>query len=196
MKLYIKGNTSDDVVDTLEFEVFYTIKSDVTAAIKTKDGKYYITVEEGKKRVWKEIKESFYSFVKTILNLFEQEGFFELDSSKSPKSDSLYFTFCYKNDAEEFKVNVIFYMRVSDHTVPEWDDDKSVKDSEARMHSSHVADSRQYRVLNDDIDSDIDVVDEYVEYDGTTYIRYDLALHDVRRKLRKLKQKYSPTIQD
>ena len=196
MKLYIKGSVSEDVVDTLEFEVFYTIKSDVTAAIKTHDGKYYITVEEGKKRVWKEIEEKFYSFVRTVLNLFEQEGFFELDSSKSPKSDSLYFTFCYKKDAEEFKVNVIFYMRVSDHKIPEWDADKSVKDAEARMHSAHVEDSKQYRVLNDNPYLDIDIVDDFVKYDGSTYIRYDLALHDIRQRLRWLKQKYSPTVQD
>lgn len=194
MKLYINSGTDGKVVDTFEFEVCFTIKSDITAAIDTRHGKYYITVKEGNQRIWKEIEESFYSFVKTMLNLFEQEGFFELDFNKSPKSDSLYFTLCFGDDAESLRVQVIFYMRISDHRIPEWNSDKSNQDAESRMHSSHVADAKQYSVLNDDPDSEIDVVDEYVKYDGAEYIRYDLALHDVRQKIRKLKQKYKPTV--
>ena len=189
MKIYVRSNYSkypdSDMDMILDFEViFYNVKSPITSSITEKDGRYFITVRsKDGSRVSQEIKEEFYIYVKTVLDKIEELGFQELDTDKSNGSDSLYLYFARKTEFDEQKIKVIFTMRVSNHDLPLWERDKSKSKAEARQKSfnEHVADD--YRWINNDPDSDIEVISSYVKFDGTDYNDIELLLDSIKRKI-------------
>lgn len=197
MKKYIRADaTKEQETVTMTFEVFFVVQHGIAAAISMKNGKYYITVNNGNRQIEKDIEEEFYDFVRTILGKIESYGFYELDSAKSPYSDSLYFTFCYESEHRVTKVNTVFYLRVSDHDLPDWGKDISQKDLKKKHHTKNALDAeKRYRTLNVSLPDDqkLNVVDSYVRYDGKISVFFDVVMDDVDRRLRYLLRKHRPT---
>lgn len=211
MKLYIKSNEDMKVRFEFEFNAEIEFEQDVeiSASIRKSGDLHFITVRvidpNTKKltRYEQEIDVDFYSFVSSIISTIHSCGFTEIESDKSPYSDSLYFTFCHDSELDKSTVEVLFYLRVSDHDLPVRSKDINKAGARARKLSEDEQDSKHYTWMNDKYaswtyeDSDptpFTIVDEYVKYEGTRYDNFSEIISMVRNRLERLKRRNKPSV--
>ena len=215
MKIYVHSNADSDMnqENRLIFEFEYVVEVEyeyaepISASIRKSGDLHFITVKilnnqtGNYTKVEREIDADFYAFVSSIISTAHSCGYVDLDVNKSPYSDSLYFELCHDSDFVHSLVEFIFYLRVSDHTLPVRSKDRNLADAKARRYSAYESESKQYNWINkayenveysDDDPTPFTIVDDYVEYEGNRYDSYNEIISDVRKKLEKLKKKYKP----
>ena len=141
------------------------------------------------------VKDNVNEIVKNITNIINDFGYEELEPgrpSSNSYSNSLYFTFCDKEDYDLEEVELIIGMRVSDHDLPKWDNDRTSQDTKNRQLDYLSNFTKNYYMLNKHLkNGDTIPVDYiYVKYENEFYSDLDDLYNKVKEKLQAFKNKH------
>lgn len=216
MYKFIKANSMSHDKETvrirLEFEFIAEIAFDeseepISASIRKSGNLHFITVkilnqETGEfTQSEREIDEDFYAFVSAILSTMHSCGFVDLDSNKSPYSESLYFTLCHDSEFVNASAEVLFYLRISAHELPVHSKDIDLDGAKARKLKLDEDDSKRHTWINNefgkrsyskDDPTPFSIVEEYVKYEGNCYTNFTDIISLVRKRMEKIVKRNKP----
>ena len=134
---------------------------------------------------------AFKSYMQSIVNVIEQNGFTEISRKKSPSrnSQSTYYTFCYLDDLFIQRVNMIFVFRVSNHPLPVRPWHRTPSDPETSQIHHYEGEIQQYRWLSDS-GTDIELRYNGIQYNGNYYDNMNQILNLVKAELDNFKSAY------
>lgn len=189
MKKYIKSNTVPQKPKrclTIDICVVAFVESlNIAASEETAN------LPIANRKIADKIDKDFDEIVYAVLGILHSFGYIDLEQHKSPDSNSLYFTFCRESEFDVEEVTLIIRMRVSDHKLPRWRNDKSEKDAQIRLQNKLQEFADENRDLNKHIydDESIETAVVLVEYEHEFYNTYEDMFKEIRKDLRNFKRK-------
>ena len=139
-----------------------------------------------------DVNSEFSRIKQDITGIINSFGYTELENVKKSDSGSLYFTFCNEEDFNKEEVTLVIRMRVSDHKLPLWDDDKTEQDAKNRQKQNLQNYANANKVLNKNYGKEdefpVDYV--YVKYENEFYTDLDDVYRKIRYKLARFKNKH------
>lgn len=191
MKKYIRSDDSAKIelpIIDIVIDIEYLIRSNIHASV---DNPQNLPIADSSER--HEVSDSFKTYMQSVVNVIESEGFTEIRRKRSTRmngrSQTSYYMFCYENDFYVQKVRVIFNMRISNHELRMWSTDTSQEDANRRQEAYFREKAQDYKWLSDSSDP-IDLVPVYITYEGDYIEKYNEILRDVRRRLQRLKSDF------
>lgn len=189
MKRYVRSSAENKPMRTLE------ISLDVIAfveelAVTASEDTYDLPIAD--KKIAENIATDYEEIISAVHGILRGQGFSLLDHHQSNQSNSLYFTFCRETELEIEKVELVVGLRVSDHDLPRWKDDKSNKEARKRMEQKlqDFADDNQ-ELLNSDKPEDEAIETEmlFIRYENEFYSVYGDVFNKIRQKIKDFKRK-------
>lgn len=137
-------------------------------------------------------EKSYNNIINKVVGIIKEFGYIVLDKNKSPYSDSLYFLFCSDNEFDCTEVSLIIDLRLSNHELPKWDNDKSNKDAKDRQLNFVKGYAHDNKWLNKNLkdNEEISVEQIYVKYENEFYSTLDDVYKKVREKLQAFTSKH------
>lgn len=135
------------------------------------------------------------NIITNIIGIINEFGYTELmnkPKSNQSNSKSLYFTFCDENEFNTEEVELIVRMRVSDHNLPRWKNNKNEQDAINRQLNDLKAFAHDNKFLNKNlnVEEEIPVEYIYVKYENKWYSNIEEVYDKVRKKLQDFKNKH------
>lgn len=120
-----------------------------------------------------------------ISNIICSFGYYVVEKYKSDRSSSLYFRFCNDDELNDTEVTLIIGLRVSDHILPLWDSDKSIKDAEQRQLNKLKSFAHNNKWLNKNLsdEEEIPVEQVYLKYENEFYTSEEDVYNKIRQKI-------------
>lgn len=132
--------------------------------------------------------------IDNITHIIEEFGYTVLNETKSNKdgSNSLYFTFCKEDEFNTEEVTLIIRLRVSDHNLPMWSDDKRKQDAKNRQINNLKDYVNNNKWLNSKLkdNEEIGVDFIYVRYENAVYTEWEDVYRKIRQKLQSFSNKH------
>ena len=189
MKLYIKGNTDNRPIRTLQIElevVAFVDELAVTASEET----YDLPIAD--KKLAEYIATDYEEVISAVMGIIRAQGFELLEHHKSDKSDSLYFAFCRDTELETEKIELIIGLRVLDHDLPRWKNEKSDKEARMRMEQKLQDFADENKELFNSSLSDDEIIETdmiFLKYEKEFYSVYGDVFNKIREKIKAFKRK-------
>lgn len=193
MKLYIQGSEKTELpIIQINIDVEFVIRGAITVAVQAPEN---LPIADAEER-W-QVDATFHTYVQSIINVIERQGFVELEHHRSNgrKSQSVYFLFCYETDFYVQKVSAVFTLRISNHELRLGPKDKTQEDANRRQERYFESKVQEYRWLSDsldDTDDELEIVPSYVTYNGTYHANLKEIMRKVRITLRQAKAMHPP----
>lgn len=142
MKIYSNTNRVDTI--RIEFELCYNLNP--IGVMCT------FNPQNTEKAIKDCTEQDFYDFIYNVKRIIKHYGYFELESHKSNRNNSLscYIAFCKKNEFIQQKVECIFYLRISDHALSQ--QTAKGQDREIADNTYHDEKTKKYYWLNKETD--------------------------------------------
>lgn len=139
-----------------------------------------------------DFEENYEDIIQNIVTIIEEFGYEVLEKERSPLSNSLYFIFCFKNEYNDTKVNLIVELRLSDHDLPIWSKDKGKQDAKNRQLNFVKGYAQANKELNKTLKpgEEISVDQIYVKYENEFYSTLEDVYKKVREKLQTFTNKH------
>ena len=127
-----------------------------------------------------------------IKKIIESYGYCEMHHAKSPKSTTLYFTFCDEDKFNSEEVELVARLRVADHFLPKRETDRTNHDAEDRQLNDLQTFANKHKYINKNLkpDDDMPVKMLYVKYENEFYTDLDYVYDKIRKKLEWFRHKY------
>ena len=139
-----------------------------------------------------DVNSEFSKIKQDVTGIINSFGYTELEDVKKSDSGSLYFTFCDEEDFNKEEVTLVIRMRVSDHTLPLWDDDKTEQDAKNRQKQNLQNYANSHKVLNKNYGNKdnfpVDFI--YVKYENEFYNDLEDVYKKIRQKLAQFRNKH------
>ncbi len=127
---------------------------------------------------------------KDVTKIINSFGYTELENVRKSKSNSLYFTFCDEDEFNSESVTLVIGMRVADHSLKAWEDDKTRQDAVNRQKANLQKYVNAHKELNPKYDGDIPVDFIYIKYENEFYSDLDEVYDKIRHKLASFRKKH------
>lgn len=138
-------------------------------------------------------EDNYKNIISNVVSIIKEFGYEVLEKERSPYSDSLYFIFCFKNEYNDTEVKLVIELRLSDHELPKWDNDKSKRDAKNRQLNfvkGYVHNNKELLNKNLKDDEEIPVDQIYIKYENEFYSTLDDVYQKVREKLQAFTNKH------
>lgn len=189
MKRYISSAADSKLVRTLEISLeVYAFVDEV--AVTASEETYDLPIAD--KKIAEDVALEYEEIISAVHGILRGQGFTLLDHHKSDQSNSLYFIFCRESELEVEKIELIIGLRVSDHDLPRWTNDKSDKDARIRMESKlqDFANENQ-ELFNPTLPDDEVITTEmmFIKYENEFYSIYRDVFDKIKQKVKDFKRK-------
>lgn len=194
MKRYIKSAAKNTTTTKFVFELEYILEEYRIAANFNMDTDKDILDKE----INLSILDEYEDFVNRVLTYIINSGFTELDSHKSNRknSSSYYIEFCREDEYEEHRIACVFYLRISDHRLPNKTgtatNKKNKKDNRHDRRSAeeafHAQNAQEYKFFND-TDDTIDFANISIIVNGNKFKTYGEAMEYTKVRIKKATKK-------
>lgn len=182
MKRLLKPNAEGKYIIRVELE--YTIGTDIAASYNP-----IYSAEDINADIINEVMQDYDNFIDMLHDKLEQLGFEHLEpvrESNEEGSLSRYFTFCRKDQYETLTVEVIVFLRISDHRLPKHKGSNPVYDRhEARKLWQKKEINDNYAELNQEHPENISNLDLCVHVNDQMFTNLITAVNHVVNVLKR-----------
>lgn len=132
-------------------------------------------------------EEAYDSFMLMVFQQLERLGFEHLEpirKSNNPNSKSRYFTFCKKDDYNNLTVELVIYLRISDHRLTKRNSKNKNWDRYEATKAYHNKDIENYRILNENHPEDVSFTELTIIINNNKFRGYSEALNYIKNQVK------------
>lgn len=189
MRMYVRSNSKPEKVLRINIEIVYgfAINDSSVAASQDFDYSKHPVLN---KRTKDKLQSDFDDFKDTIIEMTESLGFVEYENHSSNRDGSIswYFSFVRETELNILKVEYMFFMRVSDHILPNETESGFNRKQAEKQYREHVTKSARW--MNPSLPEDVNIIPVpiNISIDSETNYTYMNALDEVKKKLMRFRK--------
>lgn len=184
MKIYVKSDSNN--TNTVTFEVIMELHAseNIAAAFhpNCSDDELNLEIEDT-------LEQHYDNFINNLYRKLEDIGFEHIEpvrKSNNPNSKSRYFTFCKKDEYDTLTVELIIYLRVSDHRLTKRKGDNKTWDRHKATTEFHRQELENYKCLNDTNPNDMDIYELSIIVNNHKFRTYREACQHILNRVKEL----------